>query len=145
YKALAFYRETLMQEAQDKGYPEVRHPMLHYPEDEKLASLQDHIMLGSEILVAPVVDKRLPTESRDDPWKKVYFPDADNTVWVHVFTGEKFGAGQDYTPPPFNVINPATGNYRWVKAPFGTPAAFYREGSEVGATLEENLISLGVK
>ncbi|MCG8671181.1 MAG: alpha-glucosidase, partial [Pseudomonadales bacterium] len=98
YKALAFYRETLMQEAQDKGYPVVRHPMLHYPEDEKLASLQDHIMLGSEILVAPVVDKRLPTESRGDPWKKVYFPDADNTVWVHVFTGEKFGAGQDYTP-----------------------------------------------
>ncbi len=145
YKALAFYRQQLFVEAAEKGYPVVRHPMLHYPNDNTIAQLTDHIMLGEEILVAPVVDKRLPHESRDDPWKKVYFPDAENTVWVHVFTGKTFGASQEYKAPSFNVINPATGNYRWVKAPFGIPAAFYKQGSLMGAQLEENLQRLGVK
>ena len=146
YKALSFYRDRLFLEAAEKGYPVVRHPILHYPNDGVLAELTDHIMLGDEILVAPVVDKRLPfIEDREGQWKKVYFPDADNTVWVHVFTEEKFGAGQDYTPPVFNILNPATGNFRWVRAPFGTPPAFYREGSAVGAQLNQNLLELGVK
>ena len=144
YKALAFYRKTLMEEAASKGYPVVRHPMLYYPDDNTLAALTDHVMLGSEFLVAPVVDKPLPGEAREDQWKKVYFPDASNRVWVHLFTGETFGKDQPYSPPLFNVINPARGNERWVRAPFGTPPVFYKQGSTVGAQAVANLRTLGV-
>jgi alpha-glucosidase (family GH31 glycosyl hydrolase) len=144
YKALAFYRKTLMQEASSKGYPVVRHPMLHYPDDARLATLTDHLMLGDEFLIAPVVDKPLPGETRENQWKKVYFPDAGKTVWVHLFTGETFGKDQPYTPPLFNVINPATGNQRWVQAPFGTPPVFYRQGSTIGAQAVANMRALGV-
>lgn len=147
YKALAFYREQLFDEAATKGWPVVRHPMMYYPDDADLAEFDDHFFLGEEFLVAPVVDKFVPgfEQSGDDQWKKVYFPDADNQVWVHLFTGEKFGKDQPYTAPPFNIVNPARGHERWVRAPFGSPPVFYREGSSVAAQVEANLQALGVK
>lgn len=147
YKALAFYRKQLFEEAQHKGYPVVRHPLLHYPQDKTLATLKDQIMLGSEILMAPIVNKR----AFNNDWNKVYFPDADNTTWVHVFTGEKFTgkkyghAGNTSAPWWLQLVNPARGNWRWVHSPLGQPAAFYREGSAIAPTLEENLKTLGVK
>jgi alpha-glucosidase len=142
YKALAFYRSQLMVDAQTKGHPLVRHPMLHYPNDNELATLTDHMMLGSEILVAPIVNKK--TYNQD--WKKVYFPEGNNTTWVNIFTGDKYGKnGNTSAPLWLSLLNPASGNYEWVYAPIGSPAAFYKQGSAVGAQLEQNLITLGVK
>lgn len=142
YKALAFYRSQLMVDAETKGHPLVRHPMLHYPNDNELAGLTDHMMLGDEILVAPIVNKK--TYNQD--WKKVYFPNGNNTTWINIFDGKKYGKNGN-TSAPFwlNIANPANGNYEWVYAPVGTPAAFYKQGSAVGAQLEQNLVSLGVK
>ena len=57
YKALAFYRRNLFQEAWPKGWPVVRHLMLHYPEDPKAHQVDDQFLLGSEILVAPIKNK----------------------------------------------------------------------------------------
>ena len=142
YKALAFYRKTLFSEAAEKGYPVVRHPMLHYPQDKTIAGLTDHLMLGDEILFAPIVNKK----RYNNDWKKVYFPDGENTTWVHAFTGETYGKDRS-TKPPFWLqwTNPARGNWEWVYAPMGTPAVFYREGSAVGEQFELNLSTLGVK
>jgi hypothetical protein len=42
-------------------------------------------------------------------------------------------------------VNAATGSWQWVYAPIGTPAAFYKQGSAVGAQFDSNLKALGVK
>ena len=143
YKALAFYRKQLFAEAATKGWPVVRHPMLHYSNDAELATLDDHIMLGSEILMAPVINKN----AYNYGWKKVYFPNAATTTWVHAFTGYKYGKGSNAPSAPWwlSAVNSAQGNWQWVYAPLGTPAAFYKQGSTVGAQFEANLKSLGVK
>lgn len=142
YKALAFYRKQLFDEAQSKGYPIVRHPMLHYPTDETLAEIKDQIMLGSEILMAPVINKK----AINNGWNKVYFPDAKNTSWINIFNGKTYGRNSNATPPAWlQIVNPAKGNWQWVYSPLGQPAAFYRQGSAVGAQLEQNLKHLGVK
>jgi len=39
------------------GYPVVRHPMLHYPEDPNVYGLKYQWLVGPEIMVAPVVDE----------------------------------------------------------------------------------------
>jgi alpha-glucosidase len=118
FAALADYREQLMAEAESKGYPLVRHPMLEFPEDETAAGLNDQFMLGSEFMIAPVVDKH--ADSRE-----LYLPAGE---WIHVWTGERYGDAED-------------GTHVTVDAPVGEPAVFYRAGSEVGeqfvATLEE--------
>jgi alpha-glucosidase len=142
FKALAPYRKKLMAEAETRGWPLVRHPMLHYGNDGELAELKDHFMLGDEILVAPIVSKN----TLNHGWKKVYFPDAENTTWVNIFTGKTFGKnGNTENPAHLQAVNPATGRWHWVHGPIGYPAAFYRQGSEVGAELAERLKALGVK
>lgn len=143
YKALAFYRTKLFAEAATKGWPVVRHPMLQYSNDAELATLDDHFMLGSEILVAPVVNKN----DYNYGWKKVYFPDAANTTWVHAFTGYTYGKNSNAPNAPWwlTAVNSAQGSWQWVYAPLGTPAAFYKKGSAVGVQFDANLKSLGVK
>lgn len=143
YKALAFYRTQLFSDMTAKGWPLVRHPMLHYPNEAELATLTDHLMLGSEILMAPVVNK----SDYNYGWKKVYFPGKSTTTWVHAFTGYTYGKNSNAPDAPWwlRSVNPATGNWQWVYAPVGTPAAFYKQGSTVGAQFESNLRALGVK
>lgn len=59
YKALAFYRSVLFQEAQTKGWPVVRHLMLHYPDDPEEHKVDDQFLLGRELLVAPFLKPHL--------------------------------------------------------------------------------------
>ena len=143
YKALAFYRTQLFAEVTAKGWPLVRHPMLHYPNETELATLTDEFLLGSEILMAPVVNKN----DYNYGWKKVYFPNKAGTTWVHAFTGYTYGKNSNAPEAPLwlRIANPASGSWQWVYAPLGTPAAFYKQGSTVGVQFEANLRSLGVK
>ena len=57
YKALSFYRKQLFEDARTKGWPLVRHLMLHYPDDAESWKVDDEFLLGSEILVAPIKNK----------------------------------------------------------------------------------------
>ncbi len=143
YKALAPYRRQLMREAQTKGWPLVRHPMLEFPGEAGIDGLTDEFMLGSEFLVAPVVDK----DWFGIGWRKVYFPDRANTTWVHALTGQTYG--KDGRPPQAPLLlqwlDPAGGSYQWVPAPIGTPPVFYRKGSAAGAQFRRNLAALGVR
>eukprot|EP00594_Rhizosolenia_setigera_P000886 CAMPEP_0178950602 /NCGR_PEP_ID=MMETSP0789-20121207/6747_1 /TAXON_ID=3005 /ORGANISM="Rhizosolenia setigera, Strain CCMP 1694" /LENGTH=903 /DNA_ID=CAMNT_0020631353 /DNA_START=11 /DNA_END=2722 /DNA_ORIENTATION=- len=114
YAILAPYRTSLMEEAYETGVPLVRPLFMEFPDDEKThcSTFDLQFMLGSEFLVAPVLDN---FKKKQD----VYFPSTTLTDnWVHLFTGETYKgvAGQVVT----------------VDAELGTPPVFYMEGSSIG-------------
>lgn len=107
-----------MQEASEKGLPVCRHLFLHYPKDEQVHKLTyEEFLVGSEILVAPVLDKGKEVV-------KVYFPQGESHVWKHVWTGK---------------LHHKQGCETWVEAPMGYPAIFVKDGSEIGEMFLENL------
>ncbi|MDJ0735963.1 MAG: alpha-glucosidase [Nostocaceae cyanobacterium] len=102
YAAFADYRQKLMVEAATKGYPLVRHLVLHYPEDSQVYKIENQFMLGSEFLIAPVLKQG--ANSVD-----VYLPAGE---WIHLWSGNKYSQGK----------------YK-IDAPLKKPAVFYRQGS----------------
>ena len=121
YAAWKPYREELVEEASETGLPVVRHPFIHYPGDPEVYGLDYQFMVGSEFMVAPVLD---PGEDEVE----VYLPAGR---WVHVWTGEKYGS-----------IN--NGVYETVQAPIGEPAIFYKQGSEAGSQFRDELEERGL-
>jgi len=61
-----------------------------------------------------------------DPGKETVTLYLPSGRWIHVWSGEEYGS-------------PDGGTYQTVGAPAGKPAVFYREGSETGARLEQEL------
>jgi alpha-glucosidase len=111
-----------VREAAETGAPVVRHPFLHHPAERATWELaHEEFLVGSELLVAPVLDP-----GRDEV--SVWFPAGR---WVHVWSGRIHGRDGAATREP-------------VAAPLGSPAVFYREGSAVGERFRENLRRLGV-
>ena len=90
------YRET-----QTEHLPMVRHLMLHFADDPNVADLQYQFMLGSEILVLPVLKKGAKTV-------RGYLPKG---LWQHFFTKK---------------ITESVGEWRTFEAPLGQPAVFWR-------------------
>lgn len=127
YKALAFYRTELFEEAATKGWPVVRHLWMQYPSDPVAPTIDDQFLLGSELLVAPIKNKcwTWPYCPYD---KEVYLPPG---TWVHLWTGKVLGSE-------------TTGQLVTVQAPIGQPAVFYRRGSTVGAKFVANLKAAGI-
>lgn len=80
YRAWAFYRQQLMVEAYEKGYPIIRHMIVNYPNFTAVHNANltyQQFMLGSELLVAPVTaEKNLHVE--------LFLP--QDTEWIHVWT-----------------------------------------------------------
>lgn len=115
YAILAPYRTTLMEEAYETGVPLVRPLFMEFPNDEKThcSTFDLQFMLGSEFLVAPVLDN---FKKKQD----VYFPSTTTLTdnWVHLFTGETY--------------NGVAGQVVTVDADLGTPPVFYMEGSSIG-------------
>ena len=51
----------LVKEASETGLPVVRHPFIHYPNDPEVPGLEYQFMVGTELMVAPVLDPgRIP-------------------------------------------------------------------------------------
>ncbi len=119
YNSWHDYRRTLVDEAASKGWPVVRHPFLHYPEQASFWDLSyQQYMIGSELWFAPVLDEGVVEVDIRLP--------AGN--YIHVFTGKRYaseGADKPLTIP----------------APIGTPAVLYLEGSEIGQQFRENLLT----
>ncbi|KAJ3693758.1 hypothetical protein LUZ60_009238 [Juncus effusus] len=124
YKAWFFYRLQLVKEAAEKGLPVVRHLFLHYPQDKTVQKITyQQFLVGSEILVVPVLDKGKKNV-------KAYFPfSSENHNWIHIWTGEV------YTLQGFEVQ---------IEAPVGFPAVFVKAGSIVGQEFVKNLKELNV-
>jgi alpha-glucosidase len=116
YVAWKPYRTELVREAAETGLPVVRHPFVHYPHDPEVHGLDYQFMVGSELMVAPVLD---PGEDAVE----VYLPAGR---WVHLWSGREYGS-------------PEEGTYKTVRAPIGEPAVFYKEGSEAGRRFREEL------
>jgi alpha-glucosidase len=116
YAAWKPYRMELVREAAETGLPVVRHPFVRYPHDPEVYGLDEQFMVGSEFMVAPVLD---PGEETVE----IYLPAGR---WVHVWSGREYGS-------------PERGVYETVDAPIGEPAVFYREGSEAGRHFQEEL------
>ncbi|MCG8313321.1 MAG: alpha-glucosidase [Pseudomonadales bacterium] len=124
YAALAPYRKQLMIEAQTKGYPVVRHPILHFPNDDYFKKMDTNVfqfMLGEDFMVAPAL--YASTEFRE-----VYLPAGD---WVHLWSGEVI------TVPDGGLVFTAP-------APLGEPPVYYRADSTAGDTLSNTLVSQSV-
>lgn len=121
YAALFNYRKQLFAEAHQHGWPVVRPLLLHYPNDPHVSALKDEFMLGSELLVAPV----LTPGSRS---RRLYLPAGQ---WIHLWSQKKWGEAQQ-------------GRWVQVDAPLGAPPAFYRQGSLVGQKLYRDLSSAGL-
>ncbi len=102
FASLKDYRKELFKEAEEKGYPVARHMLLHYFDDPITHDLKNQFMLGSDVLVAPVLDKGKKKV-------KVYLPKGE---WVHPFTGKAFNHQES----------------KWIEvsAPLGTPAVFIK-------------------
>jgi alpha-glucosidase (family GH31 glycosyl hydrolase) len=116
YAAWKPYRMQLVEEASRKGLPVIRHPFIHYPHDPEVIGLDYQFMIGTELIVAPVLD---PDRDAID----VYLPAG---TWAHLWTGGRYGSSQ-------------RGVYETVPAPLGEPAVFYKEGSEEGTHFREEL------
>ena len=97
--ALSEYRKQLLNEASFKGYPIVRHPILHFPFDENIIASWDKdtkkkegrsaenddicrkpsFMLGNLLYVVPVVKSRVTIV-------KVYLPEGP---WIHLWVSKR--------------------------------------------------------
>ncbi|KAF7725051.1 hypothetical protein EC973_000458 [Apophysomyces ossiformis] len=110
YASLAPYREYLMKEAYEKGWPLMRHMVMYYPDDPTVRQITySQFLLGPWLMVAPVTS---PSAS----FVKVYFPRETNPIsWRHIWTGKYYAAD---------------GSYVAVNTPLGQPAAFVREPRE---------------
>lgn len=109
FKSLQPYRKILFQEAEAKGYPVVRALFLQYHDDPKAYELDDEFMLGSEILVAPILEKKARA-------REVYLPKGQ---WVHVWSRKTYGSPDQ--PTELSIA-----------APIGEPPVFVRAGSQQG-------------
>ncbi len=103
HTALKPYFEHCKDEYHTNGLPLMRHPYIHYPDDEKLHLFQYQYLLGRDLLVAPVYRKG------KKKWE-VYLPH-DN--WIHVWSGKEFSGG---------TVK--------IDAPLGQPPVFYRKDSK---------------
>jgi sulfoquinovosidase len=120
YKALAFYRKQLVEEAARSGYPVVRHPFLEYPDDPNTYQLRFQFMYGTELMVAPVLDPGVTSV-------RAYLPKGD---WTNLWSGESLGL--------------AVGEWVEVAAPIGKPAVFYKKDSAIGQEFVRALKAQGV-
>ena len=123
YRAMADYRSDLFVDAESRGWPVVRHLALHYPELDDAWTVDDQFLLGSEILVAPTLERCGGACERE-----VFLPPGP---WVHLWTGEVLGHESEVD----RVV---------VDAPLGEPAVFYRHGSPIAPELVDNLRAEGI-
>ncbi|HNZ52860.1 MAG TPA: glycoside hydrolase family 31 protein [bacterium] len=100
------------------GYPVVRHPMFHYESDPEVFKLEYQFMLGSDFMIAPVLD-----QGKNEI--EIYLPEGE---WVHLWSDLEY--------------DNETGKYVTVPAPLGNPAVFYRKGSKYGNKLKDSLKDL---
>ena len=93
FKAWGFYRTSLINDANERGWPVVRHMFLMFPNNSKVYTedLRYQFMLGSELLVAPVY-----SESQHSAQQVQVFLPADST-WVHVWTNKTYPGKYRYT------------------------------------------------
>jgi alpha-glucosidase len=111
YAALAPLRAPLLEEASSLGWPVVRHMALHYPDDPTAWTIHDQLMLGPDLILAPILE---PCEEAECiPVRELYLPEGN---WQHLWSSTAFES-------------PESGSWVNIEAPLGEPAVFLRQGS----------------
>ncbi len=109
YAALAEYRKQLGKEAAEKGWPLVRHPFLHYPNDPEVQKINHkQFMLGPDLMIAPVLDPGVDEV-------RVYLPKGE---WAHLWSQESWQVGEE-------------GKWLTVAAPLGELGVFVNKASSL--------------
>lgn len=120
YKALKFYRKQLFQEASESGIPVNRAMFLEFPSDTNTLKISyEQFMLGSEFIVAPILDKNVQT-------KNVYLPAG---IWRELWSGIDYNSNGQWV-----TFNDRSDN----------PVVLYRQESSIANTFKENLRELGI-
>ncbi|GJN74019.1 hypothetical protein PLICBS_008103 [Purpureocillium lilacinum] len=103
FRALGPYRRHVLDgECATKGWPLLRLPVLHHPNDRRARSIgYESFFLGPDLYVAPVLDPGVKAV-------KVYLPGSFKDSYTHIWSGATFSGGVDVT----------------VDAPWGKPAVF---------------------
>ncbi len=99
YQALSTYRQQLMVEAEEKGWPLIRHPLLHYPQHGEFLHMPNNdlqFMLGDSIMVAPLL-----TPKNQRTYRQVFLPQG---TWLDLLNDVRIevdAAGKNFrvTPP----------------------------------------------
>ena len=99
FKELKEYRKIFLKNASETGVPVIRPLFFEYPDDQNTYQIDNQYMLGTDLLVAPVLKRNAKS-------RKVYFPKG---TWQHYFTKK--------------VIQ-TSGEFRKVAAPIGLPAVY---------------------
>ena len=107
FASLFEYRKQVMEEAFDRGLPVVRPVWMEFPGQRQSWKMDSQFFLGSDILVAPVLEA-----GKDD--REIWLPPGE---WVHLFNQER-------------LQSPEEGKWLRVKAPLGQPAAFLKGTSK---------------
>lgn len=82
------YLYSLFREHERSGAPIMRPLWYEFPADKRTYLVSDEYLVGSDLLVAPVVKEGLRS-------RRVYLP--AGTAWVNWWTGERFEGGQEHT------------------------------------------------
>lgn len=121
YASLFAYRQRLVLDTQQRGWPMVRGMFFEYPHESWAWDLKDQFMLGSDIIVAPVLEPGAQ-------WRRVYLPSG---AWRDIFTREIYA--RDFAGP---ITVPVSRHEIPV---------FVREGSVVAEELGEAFEHYGLR
>ena len=69
-----------------KGQPITRPLFYHYQDDERTLDINDEYMVGSDLIVTPIINK-------DETSRLIYLPEG---TWINYFTGEVYIGGKEY-------------------------------------------------
>ena len=93
HEDLATYLQKMSKIACDTGMPMVRHMVLEYQNDSKVADIDDQFMYGDALLVAPILtcnvkvqNGQLVLDYASTVTREVYLPAGE---WIDLNTGEK--------------------------------------------------------
>jgi alpha-D-xyloside xylohydrolase len=84
------YLQSQMQKACERGLPIMRPLLLEFPDDPKTWPVHDSYLLGTDLLVAPVLEAGARTRA-------VYLP--AGATWTDAWTGEQYSGGQEIQAP----------------------------------------------
>ena len=114
--ALKPYKLELMREAQTNGLPLTRAMLIYYPYDVVASNLATQFLIGRDILVAPVLDKKTAHVH-------VYLPPGD--VWLDAWTTQQ----APVQPDSQSSEDGGRGVWVTVDAPLGWPVVFIRKAA----------------
>jgi sulfoquinovosidase len=117
FACLQPYRETLMEETARTGMPLMRHPWLESGRLRDARQDPQTFLLGPDLFVAPVVEKRAEKV-------RVRLPEG---LWVHAWTGRVTEGGRRVSQA----------------APIGEPAVWARSGSAVAGLVRDCSVHTG--